>query len=184
MNIRLASISWLFSYPNLKVESCKVRRGVFMPQIVKGGKYVYGWSKVSNRGKIVIPNEAKEEYNLTTCNEVILMPGSKRSGGFSLTTKELLKTARLSVIIDNCLKLAEHQEPEGRAIEINGKPYCWVKLNEDGTIIVPLETLKIYGINPGDLLLSVRGSNVALGFPARGPIIDEAKKHLDINLFE
>jgi len=145
---------------------------------------VYGWSKVSNRGKITIPNEAKEEYNLTTCDEAILMSGSKRSGGFSLTTKEVLKNSRLSVILDSCPKLAEFQEPEGRAIEINGKPYCWIKLNEDGTIIVPLETLKTYGISPGDLLLSVRGSNVAIGFPMRGPIIDEAKKHLDIDLLE
>jgi hypothetical protein len=95
-----------------------------------------------------------------------------------------LKNSRLSVILDSCPKLAEFQEPEGRAIEINGKTYCWVKLPKDGTIAVPLEPLNRYGINPGDLLLSVRDSNVAIGFPARGPIIDEAKKHLDINLFE
>jgi hypothetical protein len=50
--------------------------------------------------------------------------------------------------------------------------------------LVPLETLKIYGINLGDLLLSIRGSNVAIGFSVRGPIILEAKKHSDIELFE
>ncbi len=37
-----------------------------MPQLVKGGKYVYGWSKVSTKGKIAIPDKAKEEYNLAT----------------------------------------------------------------------------------------------------------------------
>jgi len=155
-----------------------------MPQLVKGGKYVYGWSKVSNIGKIAIPDEAKEEYNLATCDKVILIPGSKRSGGFGLTTKKLLENSRLSAIIDSCPRLAEFQEPEGKAVEINGKTCCWVKLCKDGTITVPLETLKTYGINPGDRLLVVRGSNVALGFPVRGPIIDEAKKHADIEMFE
>jgi bifunctional DNA-binding transcriptional regulator/antitoxin component of YhaV-PrlF toxin-antitoxin module len=179
MNIRCARV---VGRSHARILRLRVKR--FMPQLVKGGKYVYGWSKVSNRGKIAIPNEAKEKYNLATCDEDVLMPGSKRSGGFSLTTKELLKNSRLSAILDRCPRIAEFQEPEGQAIEINGKPYCWVKLNKDGTITVPLETLKIYGIGPGDLLLSVRGSNVALGFPVRGPIIDEAKKHLDINLFE
>ena len=145
---------------------------------------MYGWSKVSNIGKIAIPDEAKEEYNLATCDKVILIPGSKRSGGFGLTTKELLENSRLSTILDSCPKLAEFQEPEGRAVEINGKTCCWVKLCKDGTITVPLETLKTYGINPGDRLLVVRGSNVALGFPVRGPIIDEAKKHADIEMFE
>jgi bifunctional DNA-binding transcriptional regulator/antitoxin component of YhaV-PrlF toxin-antitoxin module len=145
---------------------------------------VYGWSKVSNRGKIAIPNEAKAEYNLATCDKVILIPGSKRSGGFGLTTKELLENSRLSTILDSCPKLADFQEPEGRAVKINGKTCCWVKLSKYGTITVPLETLKTYGINPSDRLLVVRGSNVALGFPVRGPIIDEAKKHADIEMFE
>jgi bifunctional DNA-binding transcriptional regulator/antitoxin component of YhaV-PrlF toxin-antitoxin module len=155
-----------------------------VPQLVKGGKYVYGWSKVSDRGKIAIPDESKEEYNLATCAKVILIPGSKRSGGFGVTTKKLLENSRLSTILDSCPRLAEFQEPEGKAVEINGKTCCWVKLSKDGTITVPLETLKTYGINSGDRLLVVRGSNVALGFPVRGPIIDEAKKHADIEMFE
>jgi bifunctional DNA-binding transcriptional regulator/antitoxin component of YhaV-PrlF toxin-antitoxin module len=158
------------------VKSFKVRRGIVMPQIVKGGKYVYGWSRVSVKGKIVIPDEAKEEYDLTAGDKAILMPGSKRSGGFSLTTNKLLGNSRLSAILDSCPRLAEFQKPGGKAIEINGKPYCWVKLNKDGDITVPLETLKLYGVNPGDLLLSVRGSNLGIAFSAKGPIIDEAKK--------
>ena len=35
-----------------------------MPQLVKGGKYIFGWSKVGKEGKIKIPPEAYEEYNL------------------------------------------------------------------------------------------------------------------------
>jgi hypothetical protein len=62
-----------------------------MPQLAKGGKYVFGWSKVGDQGEIVIPLEALEEYNLTTDKNVILMSGSKTSGGFGLTMAESLK---------------------------------------------------------------------------------------------
>ncbi len=155
-----------------------------MPRIVKGGKYVYGWSKVGDRGKIVIPKEAIEEYNLMAYKNVILIPGSKRSGGFGLTTVGLLKNSPLAVILDKNPQLAEFQVSEGKAIEIRGKTYCWVRMHNDGSITVPVEALKRYGINPGDRLLSVRGSNIAIGFPVRGPIIEEAKKHSEIELFE
>lgn len=155
-----------------------------MPQLVKGGKYAYAWSKVSTNGMIVIPNEAITEYNLLTCDNGILMPGSKRSGGFGLTTVNLLKKSALHVILDGHPQLAKFQITEGETIEIKGKTYCWVKINKDGSIVVPVRTLKNYGINPSDSVLSVRGSRVALGFVVRGPIIDEAKKHANIKICE
>ncbi len=155
-----------------------------MPQLVKGGKYAFGWSKVGSNGKIVIPDEAIREYSLTINKNVILMPGSKRSGGFGLTTVGLLKNSPLAFTLDRAPQLAEFKISEGEALEINGKTYCWVKLQHDGIIIVPIETLKRFGVNPDDCLLAVRGSNRAIGFPVRGPIIEEAKKHPEIELFE
>ncbi len=153
-----------------------------MPQIVKGGKYVYGWSKVGTKGRIVIPHEALQEYKLTGSQNAILLPGSKRSGGFGLTTPELLKDSPLAVIVNKNPQLGKFQIPEGEPVEIDGKPYCWVRIHS-GTITVPLKTLARYQISPGDLLLSVRGSGIALGFPVRGPIIEEAKTH-EIEVFE
>lgn len=150
-----------------------------MPQIVKGGKYVYGWSKVGTNGKIVIPSEALPEYNLADSQNAILLPGSKRSGGFGLTTPALLRDSPLAAV---ALRLGEFQIPEGEVVEIDGKPYCWVRI-QNGTITVPLKTLARYQITPGDLLLSVRGSGIALGFPVRGPIIEEARTH-EIGVFE
>jgi bifunctional DNA-binding transcriptional regulator/antitoxin component of YhaV-PrlF toxin-antitoxin module len=155
-----------------------------MPQIVRGGKYVYGWSKVSSEGKIVIPNEAIIEYDLMTCGNVILLPGSKSSGGFGLTSVGLLKKSTLSVILDENPQLAEFLTSEGEPIKIKGKTYCWVKVNKDGNIVIPIETLKSYGVNPGDYLLSVRGSIIAIGFPVRGPLIDQAKRYSNIKVFK
>lgn len=104
------------------------------------------------------------------------MPGSKTSGGFSLTTGELLKDSHLAVLIDKVSHLAF----EGDIAEINGKCYCGVKIKKDGSFIVPLELLKQYKIEPGDNLLAVRGSGLALGFIVQGPIIEEAKKHPEL----
>ncbi|MFX0063677.1 MAG: hypothetical protein ACFFC7_16015 [Candidatus Hermodarchaeota archaeon] len=150
-----------------------------MPQLVKGGKYVFGWSKVGSNGKIVIPNEAREEYKLMGHKNAILMPGSKTSGGFSLTTLELVKDAHLAVIINKVRSLVS----EGDMAEINGKCYCGVKIKEDGSFFIALEILKQYKIEPGDYLLAVRGSGLALGFIVQGSIIEEAKKHSEIEEF-
>jgi hypothetical protein len=154
-----------------------------VPRLVKGGKHVYGWSEVGTVGKIAVPTEALKEYNLKTPCNVILLSGSKRSRGFALTTAALLKNSRLSIILDENPQLAGFQYPEGETTTIAGKPYCWVKLSTNGCIVVPLETLKKYEVNPGDLLLSVRGSRYALAFCVKGPLIAEAKKHSNLTLF-
>jgi len=43
-----------------------------MPRLVKGGKYVYGWSEASSEGRIVVPDEALADYNLRPPCKVIL----------------------------------------------------------------------------------------------------------------
>jgi hypothetical protein len=155
-----------------------------LPQLVKGGKHAYGWSEVGTTGKVAVPIEAFAEYKFTVPCKVFLLTGSKRSGGFALTTASLLKNSVLSGPLDENPKLASFQLPEGETIKVAGKPYCWVTLNADGCITVPLKTLKQYGVNAGDRLLAVRGSHFALAFCAKGPIIEEAKKHPNLTLFK
>jgi len=65
-----------------------------MPQLVKGGKYTFGWSRVGDTGRIVIPAEAVEEYRLKESEKLILVPGSKtsrRQEGLDWLLKSLLK---------------------------------------------------------------------------------------------
>jgi hypothetical protein len=151
---------------------------------VKGGKYVYGWSEVSTTGKVAIPSEAVAEYNLTAPCKVFLLSGSKRSGGFAVTNSSLLTNSVLSRLLDENPELAKFQLLECEVVTVAGKPWCWVTLNTDGCITVLLKTLKQYGINAGDRLLSVRGSRFALAFCLKGPLIDEAKKHSSLTLFK
>ena len=155
-----------------------------MPQLVKGGKHAYGWSEVGATGKVVVPDEALAEYRLTPPCKVFLLSGSKRSGGFAVTTSSLLKNSVLSRPLDENPRLASFQLPEGETVTVAGKPYCWVTVNADGCITVPLETLKQYGVNAEDHLLLVRGSCFALAFCVKGPIIEEAKKHPNLTLLK
>lgn len=155
-----------------------------MPQLVKGGKYTYGWSEVGTTGKIAVPSEALAEYNFTAPSKVFLLSGSTRSGGFALTTASLLKNSVLSRPLDENPELARFQLSEGETITVAGKPWCWVMLNTDGCITVPLKALNQYGVNAGDRLLSVRGSRFGLAFCVKGPLIDEAKKHPRLLLFK
>jgi hypothetical protein len=73
-------------------------------------------------------------------------PGSRRSGGFSVTSVELLANSVFSAVLSENPQLTEFQIAEGAATEIRGKTYCWVKMNRDGSIFVPEETLKKYGL--------------------------------------
>ena len=61
-----------------------------MPQLVKGGKNAFAWSKVRINGEIKIPNEVIVEYDLQPGDKVIIMSGSKTSGGFSIVKVEKL----------------------------------------------------------------------------------------------
>jgi hypothetical protein len=89
-----------------------------MPQLVKGGKFVYGWSEVGNTGKIAIPNEALAEYNLVPPCNVILLFDSTRSGGFTLTATSLLKNSVISHLLAENSKLAGFQLPEGETVTV------------------------------------------------------------------
>lgn len=155
-----------------------------MPRLVKGGKHVYGWSKVDSKGRIVVPDVAIADYGLDAPCKAILLSGSKTSGGFALTTVSLLKNSRLTQILDENPRLAGFHLPEGEALKIGGKTCCWVTLNADASFVVPSETLQEYGVVLGDQLLSVRGSRLALGFCVKGPLIDEARKHPELKMFK
>ncbi|MDH4207889.1 MAG: hypothetical protein OEV76_03350 [Anaerolineae bacterium] len=155
-----------------------------MPQLVRGGKYVYGWSLVSDQGKIHIPSEALSEYGLKEFDKVILMSGSRRSGGFAVTTPALLAGSPLSAVLQRFPRLRTFQMPEARVVRVEGRSFCWASIEEGGCLSLPEETLREYEIIPGDRLLTVRGSSLALGFARTGPLVDEALTQAEIEVFE
>ena len=147
-----------------------------MPQLVKGGKFVFGWTKVGNNGNIAIPPDAFSEYGFINGENLILIAGSKTSGGFGLTKRETLKESRLFALLIGCPELTDFHIPAGTAIKYQNRTYSWVLMKEN-YFTLPPDTLALFGIKSGNRLLVVRGSGLALGFIVRGPIVEEALKH-------
>ena len=153
-----------------------------MPQMVKGGKYTFGWSKVRDDGLIAIPPEAYEEYKFKHEQKVILISGSKKSGGFGLTYKEKLEGTALFKALKNNPQLINSTMESETPVKIQSKTYAWTVIT-DQHFNPGLEVLSCYGVKLGDQLLVVRGSGLALGFLVRGPIVEFARDYPGLEIF-
>jgi hypothetical protein len=123
-----------------------------MPQLVKGGKWVFGWVSVGPGGELAIPPQAWAEYGFQPGEEAVFLRGSRTSGGFGLSTPRLLA-------------------PAGTALQT--RILARGRIEVEGQAVLPAEV----GVGAGTRLLAVRGSGRALGFLTRGPIYDEALRH-------
>lgn len=93
-----------------------------MPQLNKGGKYVFGWSVIGRDGTIRLPPETLAEYGLLGDQNVIIFTGSKSTGGFCVTSKKLLSPSKLNHILNDLPELTEgHPEDLGRLLPYKGE---------------------------------------------------------------
>jgi bifunctional DNA-binding transcriptional regulator/antitoxin component of YhaV-PrlF toxin-antitoxin module len=154
-----------------------------MPQLVKGGKHTYGWTQVGELGQILLPPEAVEEYGFKHSMKLLILPGSKKSGGFSVASQASFSRTPLAAVLQTHPDLGNFQLPEGAIVDYQGRLFSWVEMR-DSVIQVPAETLQRYGVYIGDRLLVIRGSDLGPAFAVRGLIIEEAKKHQGLAVFE
>ena len=128
-----------------------------MPQLSKGGKWVFGWAIVGPDKDILIPRAAFQEYGFHQDDPVVFTLGSQRSGGFGLGHRDKVAS---SIIRSRIIG-------EGH-------------IGKEMHILLP----PTVDLNPGEQLLVVRGSNLALGFLLRGPIVDEARLHPELEVYK
>jgi hypothetical protein len=102
------------------------------------------------------------EYGLDAVNRLYRLSGSNISGGFGITTKVFLEQSPFSDVLTANSSLAEYKIEEGYPVLFKNRYICWVKINAEGRIVLPEEAMKICGISPGDHLLSIRSSNIAI----------------------
>ncbi|MBN1933235.1 MAG: hypothetical protein JW934_01150 [Anaerolineae bacterium] len=133
-----------------------------MPQLAPRGKWVFGWVVVGAEREMPIPDEAWREYRFEAEQEAIFIAGSRRSGGFAVSSPALM--AGLST------------QMGGYSLRVLGRS----RFPARGTVTIPAEV----DVHPGDRLLAVRGSGRGLGFIAQGPIYEEALKHSELVVFE
>ena len=155
-----------------------------MPQLVKGGKNVFAWSKVGITGKIKIPEEVISEYQLHAFDKVIVIGGSKTSGGFSIVKIEKMKDSPLAVVLDENPELNSFKISNDKPIKYKNRFFTWTEITQEETLCLSNQALKFFGIKPGDKVLSVRGSGLGVGFIVKGPIIKEAENHQELKVYE
>ena len=126
-----------------------------MPQLVKGGKWVFGWVVVQAGKKITVPPEAYREYGFQAGGEIVFTCGSRRSGGFGIGRADKI--------------------PALLSKRVLAQGY----MGKRGRVVLPSEV----EAQVGDRLLTVRGSGYALGFLAHGPIYAAALQHSELAVF-
>lgn len=155
-----------------------------MPQLAKGGKHVFGWSRVGAGGRVRIPPEAAREYGLESDMDVVLVSGSRTSGGFGLMKPHLVASSPLGTALRECPGLL-HDGGRGELVAWKTRFYTRLSLHGGGFQLPAAEGSTYgYDVRPGDLLLVVRGSCVGPSFLSRGPLVEQARGHHELEVFE
>lgn len=148
-----------------------------MPQMNKGGKYIFGKSIIRNDGIIQLPEQAIQEYNISSEGKVYLFTGSKSTGGFCVTRKGLLEPSKLGHILYDNPELKDYSVSQGSFIKYKGRSYAWIEISTDGKIVLNDEMISFLKLDIGMRLLSIRSSDIAFTMGAYGRLMDESMKH-------
>ncbi len=120
-----------------------------MPQMNKGGKFIFGKSLIREDGVIRLPEQAISEYDITSEGRVYLFTGSKSTGGFCVTRKGLLEPSLLGHILTETDGLKDYTAEQGKFIKYKGRSYSWTNITDDGKIILSKEMMSFLKIEPG-----------------------------------
>jgi hypothetical protein len=94
-----------------------------MPQIRKGGKFVFGWSIIRNDFSVQFPIEAINQYNICSEGKIFLITGSKSTGGFAVSKKTFLEKSIFNNIFLENNDLINYKTKEGDFIQYKGRKY-------------------------------------------------------------
>ena len=150
-----------------------------MPQMTKGGKYIFGWSKIGQNGELTFPTMAVKEYNLQEETYIYIVSGSKQTGGFCVMTEPLLSHSKLKNILEENPSLAKRSLREGELITYKGRKYGWLVLNKSAVYLSD-DLMKMLEIKVGDKLLAIRSSDIAFTMGVKGSLIEKANGYRGI----
>lgn len=148
-----------------------------MPQMNKGGKFIFGKFLIRENGAIQFPEQVVQEYDIASEGKIYLLTGSKKTGGFCVTRKMLLAPSKLGHILSENPQLRDYACKAGAFIKYKGRFYTWLEISKDGMILLNDEVLSFLKLEKGMKLLSIRSSDIAFTMGAFGPLIDESLKH-------
>lgn len=145
-----------------------------MPQMNKGGKFIFGESVIRHDGLVQFPPQAVDEYRIAEEGKVYLFTGSKITGGFCVTRRGLLLPSKLGHILTETPQLLNYEAPSGTFIRYKGRAYCWTAISEAGAVKLTEEMMAFLCLEPEMRLLSIRSSDIAFTMGAKGPLLEKA----------
>ncbi len=152
-----------------------------MPQMNKGGKFIFGESVIRPDGRVQLPLQAVDEYHIASEGKAYLFTGSKITGGFCITRQGLLLPSKLGHILTEIPSLLHYEVPDGAFIPYKGRSYCWTAVSATGEIMLTVEMMAFLHLKPKMRLLSIRSSDIAFTMGAKGPLLEKAA-HFDGNI--
>ena len=155
-----------------------------MPQMNKGGKFIFGESEIHSDGRVQLPSQAVDEYRIASEGKVYLFTGSKMTGGSCVTRRGLLLPSMLGHILTETPELLQYEVPDGTFLPYKGRSYCWTAISASGEITLTEEMMAFLHLEPEMRLLSIRSSDIDFTMGAKGPLLEKAA-HFDgeITLF-
>ncbi len=150
-----------------------------MPQMNKGGKFIFGKSLIREDGILQFPTQAIDEYDIASEGKIYLFTGSRSTGGFCVTRRGLLAPSKLGHILIEMPELNNYTSNAGHFLRYKGRSYAWTEISEDGKIVLTNEMLAFLKIEKGMKLLSIRSSDIAFTMGAYGRLAEESLKHED-----
>ena len=155
-----------------------------MPQITKGGKYIFGWSVIKDDLSIQFPVKAIKEYSITSEGKVFIISGSKQTGGFVVSKKELLYHSKIGNILTDTPFLCDYKTEEGEFVKYKGRLYSWISIFDNGKIQLNQSMLETLDLEVGQKLLSIRSSDIAFCMGAKGQLVERAENYqCEIEIF-
>lgn len=148
-----------------------------MPQMNKGGKFIFGMSRIREDGTVCFPDQAVKEYDIASEGRVYLFTGSRVTGGFCVTRKGLLAPSKLGHILEALPELADYSAGEGEFLAFKGRSYCWARVSKAGEVRLTVGMMKYLDLKPSMALLSIRSSDIAFTMGAKGPLLEKAERY-------
>ena len=145
-----------------------------MPQMNKGGKFIFGVSVIRSDGRVQLPPQAVDEYHIALEGKVYLFTGSKITGGFCVTRQGLFLPSKLGHILTETPELLYYKTPAGTFVSYKGRAYCWTSISAVGEITLTEEMMSFLQLDSEMRLLCIRSSDIAFTMGAKGPLWDKA----------
>ena len=148
-----------------------------MPQLNKGGKYVFGLSIIGPGNRILLPREALDRYPVHREKRILIFTGSRSTGGFCVTSPGLLAGSKLAHILTDCPGLAGDELGEGEFIRYKGRGYAWAPVSPEGVVTLPDKAMAYLALSIGDTLMCIKSSDIAFTMGAKGPLMERAANY-------